>query len=177
MGRRQIDSKPKRWVTLIYLLMGLFSCWFVYMLFSVMLRPNEGSKLSLGLEESDGGGCCRGIEGFELWGTAVKWGSDFKFNSSVECCNACKEMCNGNYGPCLCDSWVFCGNVERCGSKFGECWLKKQKDPLAPDWQEAGDNTIWTSGLVFGKSEVVLHNGNPYCRITQADVYSAFAKG
>ncbi|KAL4564670.1 hypothetical protein LXL04_028738 [Taraxacum kok-saghyz] len=34
-----------------------------------------------------------------------------------------------------------------------QCWLKKQKDPLAPDKQEAGDNTIWTSGLIFGKNE------------------------
>ena len=30
----------------------------------------------------------------ELWGDAVKWGCDFKLNSSRECCLACKAMCD-----------------------------------------------------------------------------------
>ena len=75
------------------------------------------------LEGDDDGGCCRGIENLELWGPAVKWGSEFKFDSSKECCQACKNMCNGNDGPCLCDTWVFCGNKKTCGSKFGEVRL------------------------------------------------------
>nr|GEW23804.1 putative ribonuclease H-like domain-containing protein [Tanacetum cinerariifolium] len=108
------------------------------------------------------GGCCRGMDHFELWGAAVKWGSDFKFNSSVECCDACKAMCNGKDGPCLCDSWVFCGNPDACGSKYGECWLKKQKDPLAPDKQEEGENTIWTSGLIYGKGEGIVKMKTQY---------------
>ncbi|KAE8692992.1 hypothetical protein F3Y22_tig00110819pilonHSYRG00127 [Hibiscus syriacus] len=29
-------------------------------------------------------------------------------------------MCTGNDGPCLCDTWVFCGNKEAYGSRFGE---------------------------------------------------------
>ncbi|KAJ8768398.1 hypothetical protein K2173_021551 [Erythroxylum novogranatense] len=105
---------------------------------------------------SEGDGCCRGIEGLELWGAAVKWGSDFKFNSSKECCEACKAMCTGSDGPCLCDTWVFCGNREACGAKFGECWLKKQKNILVPDRQEAGEPVIWTSGLIFGKGEGIV---------------------
>ncbi|KAL7611376.1 hypothetical protein Lser_V15G10142 [Lactuca serriola] len=168
MGRRQIDSEPTRWVSLILLVMGLFSCSLVYMFMSSILRPNEDAKFSLipevesmEVEENDGG-CCRGIANFELWGAAVKWGSDHKFNSSIECCNACKAMCNVNDGPCLCDSWVFCGNPDACGSKFGECWLKKQKDPMAPDRQEAGENTIWTSGLIFGKGEGIVKMETKY---------------
>ncbi|KAK8325916.1 hypothetical protein V6Z11_A11G082900 [Gossypium hirsutum] len=86
----------------------------------------------------------------------MKWGSDFKLNSSEECCRACKEMCEGDDGPCLCDSWVFCGNKQDCGSRFGECWLKKQTDALDPDWRDSGDNVIWTSGLVFGKGEGII---------------------
>lgn len=78
----------------------------------------ESESRNLGVDES--GSCCRGIQSLELWGAAVKWGTDFKFNSSEECCRACKAMCTGNDGPCLCDSWVFCGNKEACGSKFGE---------------------------------------------------------
>ena len=73
-----------------------------------------------GDSRGENGECCRGIENLELWGAAVKWGSEFKFNSSEECCKACKAMCTGNDGPCLCDTWVFCGNQKACGSKFGE---------------------------------------------------------
>lgn len=72
------------------------------------------------VEDEETGECCRGLEHLELWGSAVKWGTDHKFNNSKECCYACKAMCGGVDGPCLCDSWVFCGNKERCGGKFGE---------------------------------------------------------
>lgn len=72
------------------------------------------------MKESEIGECCQGIENLELWGAAVKWGSEFKFNTSKECCEACKAMCTGNDGPCLCDTWVFCGNKDACGSRFGE---------------------------------------------------------
>lgn len=148
--------------------MALASCIVVYMFASVALRPNRVSSNSEldslamvghggngGLEE-ESGECCRGIENLELWGAAVKWGSDFKFNSSEECCKACKAMCTGNDGPCLCDSWVFCGNREACGPHFRECWLKKQKDTLAPERQEAGNKISWTSGLIFGKGEGIV---------------------
>ncbi|XP_076912081.1 uncharacterized protein LOC143570282 [Bidens hawaiensis] len=158
MGRRQIDPQPTRWLVLF---IALFSCSFAFMFVYVIIRPNEGVELEP-VEEGVDGGCCRGIDGFELWGPAVKWGVDFKVNSSVECCMACKEMCDGISGPCLCDSWVFCGNVEGCGPKFGECWLKKQKDPLAPDRQDAGDTTIWTSGLVYGKGEAIVKMETKY---------------
>ncbi|CAA2974790.1 peptidylprolyl isomerase [Olea europaea subsp. europaea] len=36
------------------------------------------------------------------------------------------------------------------------CWLKKQKDLLAPEKQEAGDKVMWTSGLVFGRGEGII---------------------
>ena len=129
MGRRQNDSEPSRFISLSFLLVGLISCALVYTVLSVVLNPNISSKgsnfESLELtEESSDGGCCRGIEKLELWGAAVKWGSDFKFNSSKECCQACKAMCTGIDGPCLCDTWVFCGNKKACGSKFGEVRLK-----------------------------------------------------
>ncbi|TYG93137.1 hypothetical protein ES288_A11G086600v1 [Gossypium darwinii] len=135
----------------------------VLSIFSVSLKGNSdtifvGSSESWrgNEEEREGDGCCRGVEHLELWGDAMKWGSDFKLNSSEECCRACKEMCEGDDGPCLCDSWVFCGNKQDCGSRFGECWLKKQKDALDPDWRDSGDNVIWTSGLVFGKGEGII---------------------
>ncbi|GMP59397.1 hypothetical protein CsSME_00022686 [Camellia sinensis var. sinensis] len=121
MGRNPSDSESTRSASLILLLTGLISCTVVYMFASMALRP---TKVSSNLEslafaggdlEGESGECCRGIEILELWGPTVKWGYEFKFNSSEECCKACKAMCTGNHGPCLCDSWVFCGNREACG--------------------------------------------------------------
>ncbi|PHT58389.1 hypothetical protein CQW23_00752 [Capsicum baccatum] len=130
-----------------------------------VIRPAENSAVDRTLTVEDGGGgtgggeeCCSGVESFELWGDAVKWGSDFKVNSSKECCKACKDMCTGNHGPCLCDTWVFCGDKNACGDKFGECWLKKQKDTLAPDKKDAGNKIMWTSGIVFGKGEEIFYS-------------------
>lgn len=171
MGRKQNDAEPGRYATLILLLIGVISCTLVYTLATVAFGSGGGNlgfgslKLIDGVGSGDNaegefgvesGECCRGIDNLELWGPAVKWGTDFKFNSSVGCCRACKAMCSGNDGPCLCDTWVYCGNKEACGSKFGECWLKKQKDSLAPDRQEAGQTVIWTSGLVYGKGEGII---------------------
>ncbi|KAF9614498.1 hypothetical protein IFM89_018937 [Coptis chinensis] len=179
MGRKppNADSETSRCVFLILFLMGVVSCSLVYMVISSAFRAKNNvtvSSFDSGLlEESSKGGnlvvvrneerdCCKGIEHLELWGAAVKWGSEFKFNSSEECCKACKSMCTGKDGPCLCDSWVFCGNKQACGSKFGECWLKKQKDTLAPDKQDSGDQVIWTSGLIFGKGEGIVGLGTEY---------------
>ncbi|TYG44286.1 hypothetical protein ES288_D11G086300v1 [Gossypium darwinii] len=160
MGRRQTDSDLHRFTLF---LIAAISCCMAYYSFSVSLKGNSdtifvGSSESWrgNEEEREGDGCCGGVEHLELWGDAMKWGSDFKLNSSEECCRACKEMCEGDNGPCLCDSWVFCGNKQDCGSRFGECWLKKQKDALDPDWRDSGDKVIWTSGLVFGKGEGII---------------------
>lgn len=163
MSRRQTDSDLHRFTLWVLFLIAAISCCMAYYSFSVSLKGNSdtifvGSSESWrgNEEEREGDGCCRGVEHLELWGDAMKWGSDFKLNSSEECCRACKEMCEGDDGPCLCDSWVFCGNKQDCGSRFGECWLKKQKDALDPDWRDSGDKVIWTSGLVFGKGEGII---------------------
>ncbi|KAL5777204.1 hypothetical protein ACOSP7_010130 [Xanthoceras sorbifolium] len=127
MVRRQNDPDSPRFTSLIVLSVGLISCALVYTFLSVILKPSE-SYSDPGFESlssiDDGGQCCQGIDNLELWGAAVKWGSDFKFNTSNDCCQACKAMCSGNDGPCLCDTWVFCGNKDACGSKFGEVCLK-----------------------------------------------------
>ncbi|KZV58575.1 hypothetical protein F511_11909 [Dorcoceras hygrometricum] len=166
MGRRPSESESTRCGILILFLMGLISCSMVYIFMSSIMssRPSAIVKMeSLGSESGEnsrmgqkGGDCCGGIEGVELWGSAVKWGTDFKFNTSGECCKACMAMCTGTDGPCLCDTWVFCENKEACGEKFGECWLKKQKDVLVPDKHEAGKKGMWTSGIVFGRGEGIV---------------------
>ncbi|XP_059651661.1 uncharacterized protein LOC132299190 isoform X2 [Cornus florida] len=168
MGRRKFDAELGRCAFLLILLMFLVSCLMVYGWLSLMFRPSASSLVEnggLGREElaienggldGEDGECCRWIEHLELWGDAVKGGSDFRFNSPKKCCDACKKMCDGKDGPCPCDSWVFCGDKERCGQKYGECWLKKQKDTLAPDRKDSGKEVIWTSGLFFGKEEGIV---------------------
>jgi hypothetical protein len=37
-----------------------------------------------------------------------------------------------------------------------QCWLKRQKDPLSPEFHDSGISNPWTSGLVFNK-DVVCH--------------------
>jgi hypothetical protein len=127
MARKNIEPNATLINRLILLLVCLGSCGLVYVFLSLITRSGSVSELRTGstssidlVGEKNVGGCCRGIENLELWGSAVKWGSDFKFNTSEECCNACKSMCTGKDGPCLCDTWVFCGNRQACGSKFGE---------------------------------------------------------
>jgi hypothetical protein len=129
MGRKQTVPELGRYGLLALFVMGTISCCMVYLCFSALFRPPNSntefvvSKVSDGLKSEDADGdCCRGIEHLELWGDAVKWGSEFKVNSSKACCLACKGMCSGDSGPCLCDSWVFCGDKQACGDKFGEVW-------------------------------------------------------
>ncbi|XP_042034670.1 uncharacterized protein LOC121781054 [Salvia splendens] len=173
MSRKGSEVEPVRFGSMVLLLMGLVSFCMVYIFMATVMSPSSSgdSKVeSLGFgdgnsvggggnsdaEVSGGGGCCSGIPNLELWGDAVKWGTDFKFNSSEQCCSSCKAMCTGKDGPCLCDSWVFCGNKEACGEKFGECWLKKQKDVLLPEKQDNENKVMWTSGLVFGRGEGII---------------------
>ncbi|KAL0401792.1 UNVERIFIED_CONTAM: hypothetical protein Slati_4209100 [Sesamum latifolium] len=173
MGRKGSEFEPSRWGTLILLLMGLVSFSVVYIFMSSVLSPSsslpasskigslryvDGSYENDGenseFEQSGGGGCCRGIQGLELWGAAVKWGTEFKFNSSEQCCKACKKMCTGKTGRVFVIHGFFVGIRRLVGRNL--CWLKKQKDVLAPDKQQLGNKNMWTSGLVFGGGEGIV---------------------
>ncbi|XP_078439974.1 peptidyl-prolyl cis-trans isomerase isoform X2 [Wolffia australiana] len=170
MRRRSNDGGNRRSIPVILLFAGFATCCVVYTGIILARRRSPSSNLSLfssiggfqrfGAAEEDEaegfGDCCRGSENLELWGFSVKWGTDFRLNSSRECCKACKEMCNARDGPCLCNSWVFCGDREKCKEKFGECWLKRQEDPMFPHIADLGPGVMWTSGIVFGKGEGII---------------------
>ncbi|KAJ8900332.1 hypothetical protein K2173_024972 [Erythroxylum novogranatense] len=170
MGRRQSDSSFGRFALLILFVIGAISCYAAYLCFSIVFRPSSVESLGFtigdGLKKKNRGGgreeegCCEGVEHMELWGDAVKWGSNFKVNSSKDCCLACKGMCDD--GHCLCNSWVFCGDKHACGSHFGECWLKRQIDILDPAIRDSGDHVMWTSGLVFGKEKGIIQLETEY---------------
>ncbi|CAJ2628149.1 unnamed protein product [Trifolium pratense] len=59
------------------------------------------------------------------------------------------------------------GNFRCIGRTLGveaQCWLKKQKDSLAPERQDEaplGEKISWTSGLIFGKGEASYYIWNP----------------
>ncbi|XP_044491279.1 uncharacterized protein LOC123215304 isoform X2 [Mangifera indica] len=148
MGRRQIGLKFGRFAPLILFFLGGLSCFMVYLWIFATYDSSFSESGGKGEEEIK---CCRGIQELEFWGDAVKWGSKFKVNTSEECCMACKDMCRGVDGPCPCNSWVFCGDKQGCGPRFGECWLKKQNDVLEPERRDSVPPVIWTSGLVFGE--------------------------
>ncbi|KAL9249858.1 Peptidyl-prolyl cis-trans isomerase-like 3-like protein [Drosera capensis] len=159
MGRKPIDPNPNHYAKpTTLLLLTLASCTLAYTIVSLFFRfgtvPFGERRNGLVLDEGNVE-CCGGIKGLELWGPVAKWGSEFRVNGSVECCRKCKEMC-GQGGKCLCDSWVFCGDKETCGKKFGECWLKKQKDSLVPERPGFGSRIVWTSGMIFGKGEGIV---------------------
>jgi len=89
-----------------------------YLSFPSAGRTSPPAAFSAVRAEAD---CCRGMEGLELWGPAVKWGSDHRLPSAAACCAACKAMCpHPEDGACRCDSWVFCGDERKCKDRFGE---------------------------------------------------------
>uniref|UniRef100_A0A0A9ALG3 Uncharacterized protein n=1 Tax=Arundo donax TaxID=35708 RepID=A0A0A9ALG3_ARUDO len=153
LTRRPSDARRRGRLLLfiIVLIAAAAAAGLAYLSVSFTAPPSGSSMV---LAEAD---CCRGIEGLEIWGRAVKWGSDHRLPSAAACCASCKAMCpHPEDGACRCDSWVFCGDKHRCKDRFGECWLKKQKDTMAPAVIARGEDVMWTSGLVFGKGEVVF---------------------
>eukprot|EP00250_Pteridium_aquilinum_P033094 c5193_g1_i1 orf=169-1203(-) len=132
------------------------TCLAVYFALSPFFAASSHTSSLLDLpQETHVSQCCRGTQHQELWGRVVRAGNGHMFNSSKHCCNACKAMCSDD-GLCLCNSWVFCGDTKKCGTKFGECWLKMQEDPLNPDVQDSSLNSMWTSGLIYGKDVGII---------------------
>lgn len=131
------------------------TCLAVYFALSPFFLPSSSAFSHLDLLETHISQCCRGTPHQELWGRVAREGIGHSFNSSLHCCNACKAMCSDD-GPCLCNSWVFCSDEKKCGSKFGECWLKMQEDPLKPDVQDSSPTSMWTSGLIYGKDVGII---------------------
>ncbi|KAJ7297754.1 hypothetical protein O6H91_Y038100 [Diphasiastrum complanatum] len=158
MARRPNEEGEWRWLFLVGL--ACIVCFSIYFMLSPLFATRISADWSNGLQIAkdevveDISGCCKGVEHQELWGAVAKWGTDHLVNSSRECCQACKTMC-GDDGPCLCNSWVYCGDQQRCGDKYRQCWLKKQEDMFSPDIQESHSEVYWTSGLVYGSKGIV----------------------
>ncbi|KAG2501810.1 hypothetical protein HYH03_000310 [Edaphochlamys debaryana] len=91
---------------------------------------------------------CYTYEHTELWGDVVVWGTLNKVKTAGDCCQSCL-----NYKPTTpedpdCNVWVFCGDEQKCGSQYQQCWLKHLVHPEASKPARQGPTTAWTSGTI-----------------------------
>ncbi|KAG2494476.1 hypothetical protein HYH03_007528 [Edaphochlamys debaryana] len=97
----------------------------------------------------------------EYWGDPVIWGDSHRTNSEGECCAACHahraRAAQGGLATgansTTCDTWVWCGDKERCGAHYQECWLKHQKALPPADVPPATASAMWTSGVVYDEAD------------------------
>jgi hypothetical protein len=126
MARRHHEGEGGgawRRIHVVVLLLICVTCGAVYLVCSPVLRnlfEKEVSSVSETKKKTvvvgsleDKESCCHGAEGMELWGEAVNWGPHLILNSSYQCCTACKVNSK-------CNSWVFCGDRDKCAAKYGE---------------------------------------------------------
>lgn len=102
---------------------------------------------------------CHALPHTELHGDVVKWGESHVLTSAAACCAACEEHAaahgganatgtSGNTDKKPCNVWVWCSNVERCGKRHGQCWLKHAKQLWADQALTIGTSEAWTAGTV-----------------------------
>lgn len=86
------------------------------------------------------------------------WGDQHRTPSAGECCAACHAhraaAARGGLdkGPnsTTCNTWVWCGDRERCGGHYQECWLKHQATlPPADAPRPNNGPAMWSSGIVY----------------------------
>ena len=87
---------------------------------------------------------CRARAHTELEGGVVKWGSSHIVADAAACCEACSA-----HEEKGCNVWVFCGDRDKCGDKFGQCWLKHTDDPSEPNSRGSSLAVPWTSGSLL----------------------------
>ncbi|KXZ44208.1 hypothetical protein GPECTOR_71g569 [Gonium pectorale] len=91
---------------------------------------------------------CYTYEHTELWGDVVAWGTLNKKNSAGECCQACLDYKPANPDDPACNVWVFCGDENKCGGQYQQCWLKHLAHPEASKPARQGPAVFWTSGTI-----------------------------
>jgi len=121
------------------------------------LRPQKPQSKAAGLMGGGGGGNaggeksemlqqCRQLKNTEFsWGDAVVWGSSNKKASAEECCKSCLDHKPATPDALTCTVWVWCGDKEKCGKQFQECWLKHLLHPGGSSPRQ-GPEIPWTSG-------------------------------
>ncbi|GIL43459.1 hypothetical protein Vafri_931 [Volvox africanus] len=111
--------------------------------------------------------------GVELWGDALVWGDLHHTESEAECCAACYEHrstaarggLDKGTNSSTCNTWVFCADPQRCGNRYGECWLKHHPALPPADAPLAVGNTMWNAGIVYDDA-VVAQAYEKYLKLT-----------
>eukprot|EP00884_Botryococcus_braunii_P021976 jgi/Botrbrau1/8462/Bobra.0237s0079.1 len=105
-----------------------------------------GAKLPIPTPAAPAGQCIE-LPNTDYWGDAVKWGQENKKFSAQECCESCRTFRPPSDDSPSCNVWVWCGDKERCGTQFRDCWLKHLPHPEAVSPRN-GPEVFWTSGLM-----------------------------
>jgi cyclophilin family peptidyl-prolyl cis-trans isomerase len=106
------------------------------------------------------GAQCAPVQGYDFWGDpTLIWGYDHRAADAAECCAAChahrQVVARGGTeqgrNSSSCNLWAFCGHSDKCGSRFGECWLRGAKKlPTPPNLPEGANEAAgWMSGVVY----------------------------
>ncbi|KAG2429165.1 hypothetical protein HYH02_014100 [Chlamydomonas schloesseri] len=135
-----------------------------------MALPASSSSGSAAVERGSlrslavGGTQCFVAPKAEFWGEPVVWGPEHHTPDAAECCAACRAHqlaaarggLDAGVNSTACNTWVYCGNQERCGPHYRECWLKHQQTIPPPEARASSGNnanSIWTSGVVYDSDE------------------------
>uniref|UniRef100_A0A7S4F994 Apple domain-containing protein n=2 Tax=Chrysotila carterae TaxID=13221 RepID=A0A7S4F994_CHRCT len=105
------------------------------------LRILKAAGVSLDAGSTECAEDCHAQLRTELHGAVVRWGSDHLFNTSAECCEACKRHPR-------CDVWVHCSRESRCKGAYRQCWLKREPAIWNSTGLLVGSSDRWTSGTL-----------------------------
>eukprot|EP00798_Chlamydomonas_sp_ICE-L_P012389 gene12389-15582_t len=89
---------------------------------------------------------CYAYPGLDFMGTAVVFGSENKKNTAGECCDACQAFKPASQDEINCNLWAWCGDKERCGEHYQECWLKHFAVLQTAQPSHVGPDVPWTIG-------------------------------
>lgn len=110
---------------------------------------------------------CTPVQDYDFWGDeTLIWGYDHRAADAAECCAAChahrRVVARGGTekgtNSTSCSSWTFCTDADKCGTRYGECWLRGDKNlPVAPNLPDNAHKAEgWVSGVVYGDENAHL---------------------
>uniref|UniRef100_A0A383VDC9 PPIase cyclophilin-type domain-containing protein n=1 Tax=Tetradesmus obliquus TaxID=3088 RepID=A0A383VDC9_TETOB len=108
------------------------------------------------------GDMCYTTQDYEFWSDPILvWGYEHRAVDAAECCASCHAQrrllerggtAEGRNGS-ACNTWAFCGDRAKCKERFGECWLKRNKqlnETRPPELPKgASKSEGWISGAVY----------------------------
>ncbi|KAL0032623.1 hypothetical protein WJX77_011236 [Trebouxia sp. C0004] len=97
-------------------------------------------------------GNCNIMNNTDYWGEPVKWGSNNKLASAEACCADCHSYQPSTSEDLSCNVWVYCGDKDKCGNQYMDCWLKHLAHPAAVAPMSGGE-IPWTAGILLAAAQ------------------------